>query len=140
MLHLTKLAVGVTDIAHLAALQSARLRSGESLRHRTRNFPRRAAEVADGGSMYWVIAGVLCVRQRITDIVEDQYEDASRCAAILLDPALVPVVGRRTKPFQGWRYLAASDAPADLDAGQAASGEEALPAALRQELRALGLL
>ena len=90
--------------------------------------------------MYWVIAGAMVVRQRITDIVEDQYEDGSRCAAILLDPVLVPVAGRRTKPFQGWRYLTAADAPADLGAGAPAGGVDELPAALRQELRALGLL
>ena len=141
MLHLTKLAVGVTDLTHLAALQAARRAgNGGVIRHLTRNFARRAAEVTDGGSMYWVVAGTLAVRQPILDIVEAAYDDGSRCAAIVLDAALVPVLGRRTKPFQGWRYLAAADAPPDLGSGQAAEGIDALPPALLQELRTLGLL
>lgn len=139
MLHLIKLCVGVTDTAHLAALQAARLAAGQTLRHRTRNFPRRAAEILDGGSLYWIIAGVVCVRQHITDIVDDARDDGTRCAALLLDRQLVPVAGRRTKPFQGWRYLAAADAPPDLAAGTIA-GLDALPPHLLRELRALGLL
>jgi hypothetical protein len=141
VLHLTKLAVGVTDLTHLAALQAARrASSGGILRHLTRSFPRRSAEVTDGGSMYWVVAGMLCVRQPILDIVEAAYDDGSRCAAIMLDQALVPVRGRRTKPFQGWRYLAAGDAPPDLTIGGTADGIDELPPALLQELRSLGLL
>ena len=80
------------------------------------------------------------VRQLITDIVEDTLSDGSRCAAIVLDPTLVGVAGRPTKPFQGWRYLAAPDAPADLVAGATADGEATMPDALRRELRELGLL
>ena len=140
VLHLIKLCVGVTDVPHLAAEQAARLAAGQALRHRTRNRPRRAAEILDGGSLYWIVAGVLSVRQRITDIVEDRRDDGTRCAALLLDPLLVPVAGRRTKPFQGWRYLAAADAPPDLVTGQAADGIDALPAPLLRELRELGLL
>ena len=140
MLHLIKLCVGVTDLPQLAASQAARLAAGQGLRHRTRNFPRRAAEILDGGSLYWIIAGVLSARQRITDIVEDHRDDGSRCAALLLDPQLVPLVGRRTKPFQGWRYLAAADAPPDISAAGAALGIDALPPQMLRELRALGLL
>jgi len=140
MLHLAKLAVGVRDLEHLRQVQAQRLHDRPPLRHFTRNFPRRAAEVVDGGSLYWVVAGSMLVRQRIIDITEDQWDDGSRCAALVLDAALVPLVGRPTKAFQGWRYLAAADAPADLAAGGAAKGSQDLPPALRQELRALGLL
>ena len=140
MLHIMKLAVGVRDVAHLGAIQSARLALEGRLVHRTRNFPRRAQEILDGGSIYWVIAGALVVRQQVTDVVEDSLADGSRCAAIVLDPTLVGVAGRPTKPFQGWRYLAATDAPADRVAGASAAGEAAMPEALRRELRDLGLL
>jgi hypothetical protein len=140
MLHLAKLAVGIRDIAHLAEVQADRLERRPPLRHLTRNFPRRAAEVIDGGSIYWVIAGSMLARQRIRDIIEDRWDDGSRCAALVLDPALVPLLGRPTKPFQGWRYLLPADAPADRPAGAAAEGEEALPATLRRELQGLGLL
>ena len=140
MLHLMKLAVGIRDLAHLRAVQAARAEADPPLRHYTRNFPRRAAEIRDGGSIYWVVSGALLVRQRILDIVEDRWDDGSACAALVLDPALVPVAGRPTKPFQGWRYLEAGDAPPDLGPQAAAEGVDALPEAMRRELTELGLL
>ena len=136
MLHIAKLCVGVTDIGHLRDLQADRK---ENI-HRTRSFPRRASEVIDGGSLYWVIAGAMVVRQRITDIVEDTLQDGTSCAALHLHRTLVPVAGRPTKPFQGWRYLDADAAPADLTRAMRARGEEELPQTLKKELRALGLL
>jgi len=140
MLHLTKLAVGVRDLPHLRALQAERAAAHPPLRHLTRSFPRRAEEILAGGSMYWVVAGAVIVRQRVLDIVADQRADGTPCTALLLDPALIPVLGRRAKPFQGWRYLAAADAPGDLDGVLAAEGAETLPAELLRELRALCLL
>ena len=139
-LNLVKLCVGVSDVAHLHALQAARVAAGQMLCHRTRNFPRRADELRDGGSLYWVIAGAIVVRQPITDIVEDVRADGVRCAAILLAPDLIPVAGRPMKAFQGWRYLTGDDAPADLVEGAEALGEADLPDAMRRELRKLGLL
>ena len=140
MLHVTKLAVGVRDADHLSALQADRTRDGSPLRHRTRNFPRRRPEVIQGGSMYWVIAGTMMARQRILDIVEDRREDHTPCTSFLLDPAIVPLIGRPTRPFQGWRYLDPDDAPPDLPALGAIGGLDSLPAAMRHELRALCLL
>jgi len=140
MLHLTKLCVGITDIADLRQHQAARLARGEALRHRTRSFPRRAAEVIDGGSLYWVISGATVVRQRVIDIVEDQWEDGSKCAALMFAPDLVAVAARPTRPFQGWRYLDPAAAPRDLAVGQGAEGSDALPAKLRRDLEHLGLL
>lgn len=140
MLHLTKLAVGVRDIDHLRDLQAERLDTNPPLRHRTRNFPRRREEVIDGGSMYWVIGGSMLARQRIVDIIEDRWDDDSACTALILDPTLVPLEGRPTKPFQGWRYLAADDAPRDRAGPAAVIGIEALPPALRRELTSLCLL
>ncbi len=140
MLHLTKLAVGVRDIDHLRALQAERMQAHPPLRHRTRNFPRRREDVLDGGSMYWVISGSLLARQRIVDLIEDQRDDGTPCSAIVLDPVIVPLAGRPTKAFQGWRYLQPDDAPPDLPEIGAIIGVEALPAALRRDLRALCLL
>jgi hypothetical protein len=140
MLHLTKLAVGVRDIDHLRDLQAERAVRSPPLRHRTRNFPRRHQEVIDGGSMYWVIGGSMLVRQRIVDIVEDQRDDGTACTGLLLDPRLVPLAGRPTKPFQGWRYLRADEAPRDLTVGPRARGEDRLPPELRRELQVLCLL
>nr|WP_294509931.1 DUF1489 domain-containing protein [uncultured Rhodopila sp.] len=140
MLHLTKLAVGVRDTDHLRQLQAARLRDDPPLRHRTRNTPRRRAEVLDGGSIYWVIAGSMLARQRILDIVEDQHDDLTACTGLILDPEIVPLIGRPIRPFQGWRYLDAEAAPPDLPAMGAAGGLDTLPPALRMELRALCLI
>ena len=120
MLHLMKLAVGIRDIAHLRKVQEGRLAADGRLRHLTRSFPRRAAEIIDGGSKYRVIAGAMVVRQRIPGIVETaSYDDGSACAAIHLDPDLVLVAGRPVRAFQGWRYLAAEAAPPDIVAGEA---------------------
>lgn len=140
MLHVMKLAVGISDLAHLARVQAHRIETDPPLRHWTRNAPRRAAEIIDGGSIYWVIAGTLLARQRILDIVPETWDDGSACVAFVLDPEIVPVVGRATKPFQGWRYLNAADAPADLGKMAEAVGAEALPASMAAELRGLGLL
>jgi hypothetical protein len=140
MLHMMKLAVGVRDIAHLAALQQARAAVQPPLRHRTRSFPRRAAEILEGGSMYWVIAGAMVVRQPILDIIEDQRDDSTPCTGIVLDPRLIPVEGRLMKPFQGWRYLAAADAPADVSTGPRPRGGQDIPPELMRALRELCLL
>lgn len=138
MIHLIKLAVGIRDIAHLTTAQAERQASEPPLRHRTRHGPKRSAEIIAGGSLYWVVAGRLQCRQKILDIREDRYPDGSACAALILDPALVAVDPRPTKPFQGWRYLRAEDAPPDL--AESAVGESGLPAGLRMALRELCLL
>jgi hypothetical protein len=140
VLHLIKLSVGPKDIGQLRDIQARRAGEDPPLRHRTRMFPRRAAELTAGGSIYWVVAGFLQVRQRLLEVREEQWEDGSSCAGLVLDPELVPVVPRQTKPFQGWRYLAPEAAPADVAAIAEAQGADELPERLRAELRALGLL
>ena len=135
-LHLVKLAVGAKSVADVAAWQAARAKASPPLRHRTRNFPRRASEILDGGSIYWVVNGVLAVRQCLRDIREGQQDDGTKCTELVLDPRLVPVRGRFMKPFQGWRYLAAADAPPD----EALTSAGAMPEELRRELAALALL
>jgi hypothetical protein len=137
-LHLIKLAVGAGSVDDVRAWQAARAKANPPLRHRTRNFPRRADEILDGGSIYWVVARVVAVRQRIVDIVQAEQPDGTRCTDLVLHPKLVPVHGRLMKPFQGWRYLSADDAPLD-DVTGAVSRDE-LPAALRRELAALALI
>ena len=50
-----------------------------------------------------------------------------------------PVESRPCRPFQGWRYLEAKDAPSDLSR-EAAAGIADMPEAMRRELAQLGLL
>ena len=107
------------------------------LRHRTRNFPRRAEEVLDGGSIYWVINRLVTARQRVRDIAEGVRDDGTKCTDLMLDPLLIPVQPRVMRPFQGWRYLTAADACADLVFGAV---DDALPETLRRELAALALI
>jgi hypothetical protein len=134
MLHICKLSVGVRDLAQLRARQAG---SAPPF-HQTRNFPRRAAEVLDGGSLYWVIGGIMSVRQPIIDIQPDTWDDGAPCARLTFAREYIPVAGRKIRPFQGWRYLQAADAPPDLTAVNA--DESALPEHLRHALRALCLL
>jgi len=140
MLHLAKLAVGIKDIAHLREVQARRAAHAPPLRHQTRMVPRRVPELTAGGSIYWVIAGAMLVRQRVLDVVEDRWDDDTRCAGLVLDPALIPVEGRPTRAFQGWRYLTPADAPADLGTAGPAIGADGLPEELRRQLRTLCLL
>ena len=88
--------------------------------------------------MYWVIAGTMMARQRIWTSSRTGATTGA-CTGLILDPELVPLVGRPTRPFQGWRYLD-PDARHPTCRQWACSGLEALPAALRHELRALCLL
>ncbi len=135
-----KLAVGVRDIAHLVEIQQRRAVQDPPLRHQTRNMPKRAAEITDGGSIYWVINRAVQVRQRITDIVKDVWDDGSVCTGLVLDPQLVRVAARAMKPFQGWRYLNPQDAPPDIGGAGHVSGVDELPEQIRLALTHLALL
>ncbi|MDD2878411.1 MAG: DUF1489 domain-containing protein [Acidiphilium sp.] len=139
MIHLVKLAVGVRDVGHLADIQRRRMTSDPPLRHQTRSCPKRADELRDGGSIYWVIAGAILVRQRILDVIGDDWDDGTKCTGLVLDPALVRVAARPTRPFQGWRYLTTEDAPMDISSDAARMADD-LPASLQRDLRALALL
>jgi hypothetical protein len=138
MLHLMKLAVGARDVADLRAWQDERARVEPPLRHRTRSAPRRAEEIVAGGSIYWIVSGAMLVRQRVLDVIEDRWDDGTACAGIVLDRTLVPVQARLVRPFQGWRYLQAADAPGDQRADDPSLPP--LPEPLRRELRALCLI
>lgn len=140
-LHLIKLCVGVDDIAELTAWQERRLAELKSrgeppeLGHTTRQMPRRRDEIITGGSLYWVIRGVIQLRQPIIDLRPVRGGDGiERCRIVLSpDSFLTAPVPRRA--FQGWRYLEAKDAPRDLS-----SHERSLPPELSAELAELGLL
>jgi hypothetical protein len=143
-LHLVKLCVGAATIEDLADWQRGRLAAmrkvGETPRlfHRTFQTPKREAELLEGGSLYWVIKGVIQARQRLVGFEEGTKDDGSRCCLILLGKALVPVRPVPRRAFQGWRYLDAADAPPDL--GKVGKGFESLPPKMRRELADLGLL
>ena len=141
-LHLIKLCVGADSIADLEEWIEERVRERLARReaarslHVTRMAPSRAAEIVGGGSLYWIIKGQLSARQRLIEI--EPFVDADgigRCR-LWLDPKLVKVSPRPMRPFQGWRYFAAKDAPPDL--GRSGAGR--MPEELRRALGELGLL
>lgn len=134
-LHLIKLAVGFDDVDGIRRFQAARLKAFGHVFHLTRMIPKRADELTDGGSIYWVIKGLLMARQTILEVVEDQDDEGRRRCKLMLGAELVEVERRPHKPFQGWRYLTAEAAPRDR-----LPGEEEPPPEMAAELRRLGLL
>lgn len=138
-LHLMKLSVGTKGVRDLARWQAGRGRGPDGLpRHVTRMRPRREAELLDGGSIYWSIKGVVLCRQRLLRLEEVVGDDGIPRCALILDPALVRVTPTPRRPFQGWRYLAAEDAPRDL--GGFREDEEDLPPRLSMALAEFGVV
>lgn len=143
-LHLIKLCVGCNSVRDLQDWIKQRLkekrRRGEKPEHihRTRMVPKRAAELTDGGSLFWVIRGEIACRQRIRAVRPFRDKDGIGRCGLVLDPKVVLVAPRPFRAFQGWRYLAPKDAPRDL--AKAAPGAAAMPEKLRRELSQLGLM
>lgn len=105
--------------------------------HTTRMVPTRRDELLDGGSLYWVIKGRIQVRQHLLDIRPFTDDAGVKRCDLVLEPRLILTQYQPKRPFQGWRYLKADDAPADIKT----SGKgEALSEQMRQELSELCLL
>lgn len=136
--HLLKLCVGISTVEELAVSQARRLAGGGPLIHRTRHTPRRAGEVLDGGSIYWIIKGFVQVRQRIIGIERLTDNDGRPYCALHRDPELIRTIPQPRRPHQGWRYLDLEDAP--RDAGAYVAGEDQPPPEMAAELRELGLI
>ena len=143
-LNLLKLCVGcesVEDLEEWIAMKlDQRRRAGEAVEnfHTTRMIPTRAAELVDGGSLYWVIKGSVQCRQRLLEVRPFiDGEGISRCH-LMLDPTVVRTDWQPRRAFQGWRYLKQTEAPLDLGKGR--KGVAEMPVKLRQELTELGLL
>jgi hypothetical protein len=142
MLHLVKLCVGCDSLADLAAWQKQRLKEKKAkgqkpeLVHITRQMPKRAEDLLDGGSLYWVIKGQIAARQKLIELRPMTVKGVPHCG-LVYHKELVAVRPRPRSAFQGWRYFEPADAPPDLGT---AKGDKNLPEALRRELAALGLL
>jgi hypothetical protein len=133
-LHLIKLCVGAESLEDLMEWRRRHFAAGDPWLMHTRQTPRRAAELVDGGSLYWVIKGMIQCRQSIQAIATVGEGSAARCEVTLdLEPIVTAAAPRR--PFQGWRYLRGEDAPPDLPTGVA---EGAVPYELETRLRQIG--
>ena len=71
-LHLIKLCVGADTPDDLRAWRAKRAAQGHRPIVHTRQTPKRAADLLDGGSLFWVFKGVVLVRQPILAVVSDQ--------------------------------------------------------------------
>ena len=131
-LNISKVAVGCASLESLRRRQQSRVADGV-VPVVTRFRPKRADELI-GGSIFWIIKHRIAARQTIIGFADGD----DRRTVIRLDPLLVPVRARPKRAHQGWRYLAADDAPRDLGDGEDDLAE--LPPDLAVRLSALALI
>ena len=109
---------------------------------RTRYKPKRADEILDsGGSIYRVIKGRICCRQKIIgfDVSED-LNGKPQCL-IMTDTQIMQTHAAHHRPFQGWRYFKEADLPEDRGIYVIGQDEGAqLSPEMEAELKAAGLL
>lgn len=134
-INLAKLCVGVESVDDLSSRIDAR-QSTETL-HITRMWPKKESELLNGGSLYWVIKGVILARQRIISLDEQIGQDGIRRCGIRMDAELFRTEAAPRRPFQGWRYLAPKDSPSDLKMSRI--DEDQLPPGLMAELAEIGV-
>src|SRR5688500_10759280 len=115
-LHLIKLCVGCDSIENLEAWIEERMKQRRRARepleqtHTTRMIPKRAAELIDGGSLYWVIRGSVQARQRLIDVRSFRDTDGVRRCHLVMAPQVTATEWQPRRAFQGWRYLRPEDA------------------------------
>ncbi len=138
-INLVKLCVGIDSVEHLESHRATRRLEGtESLnQHITRMWPRRESELLNGGSIYWVIKGVIQARQIVLRLDEVIGNDGIRRCGIVMDPEIIRTQAATRRPFQGWRYLEPIDSPADL--GNRAVAQDDLPPELMTALADIGV-
>ena len=127
-----KLCVGASTVEELLEWQRTREPNGPWIM-RTRQTPKRAADLINGGSLFRVFKGVILCRQAILEVNTVGQGVNAHCE-VTLDHTPVLVVPQPRRAFQGWRYLAPKDAPADLP--QDSFGE--IPTELARKLREVG--
>ena len=136
-LHLVKLCVGVSAVQEMRNWAKIARGTGEVCDHVTRMFPRRKDQILPGGSLYWVIKGMILCRQPIADLERVTGEDGIERCRIVFKPQIILVRPTPRRAFQGWRYLEQADCPADLTKGETKAD---FPEQMRRDLAELGLL
>lgn len=135
-IHIVKLAVGAESLEDLLGWEKNR--PGVYHIH-TRNRPTRWQELLDGGSLYWVIKGQIICRREIAgfELVENKDGASERDGPywkIGLHNRHIATELQPKRPFQGWRYLKASETPRDI-----VDGEHDLPPEMARALKEAGV-
>ena len=131
-IHLIKLCVGCDTVEELVDWRREQ-GSPDPWIMRTRQTPKRAGELTEGGSLYRVFKGFVLCRQRILAVETVGAGPASRCE-VTLDAEIVLTLPTPRRAFQGWRYLDHKEAPGDL----MGFSEGAAPPELARRLREIG--
>ena len=137
--NLVKLCVGadaVEDLTRWQADQAARLPGWQPC-HVTRMWPKRAPELLNGGSLFWVFKGVILARQPILALEERRGADGIARCALMFAPQVIRTEAAPRRPFQGWRYMDPKDSPRDLPKSRIT--DTALPEPLALALAEIGL-
>ena len=142
MLHLIKLSVGSTSFSSLDSWQQRvafKHSSGKKVfNHGTTMRPKRTEELLAGGSVYWVVKGFIIGRNPLVAIDYDPKAAGRQKCSLLCGLPMIPVMPRRFRAFQGWRYFKPADAPRDMTRTQMKKGH--LPPEMMAELSDLGLI
>ena len=136
--HLSRPAVGIESLEHFHEVITTRAKTGDpnvTFMH-TRNTPKRAEELCDGGSVYWIIKRQFVARQKILQVEKLEDDNGRSYCLIYLEADLVHTVPQPRRAHQGWRYLNPADAPVDLPRGD----EGDMSPEMAMELKELGLL
>lgn len=134
-LHMIKLCVGCDTVEELLEWRRVEMADLDPWILRTRQTPKRAAELVDGGSLYRVYKGFILSRQRILAVDTVGEGIQARCE-VTLDANVILTAPTPRRAFQGWRYLTAAEAPPDL--GPANLSGNPMPTDLARQLRELG--
>ena len=143
--NIVKLAVGVQSVEELALIQRRFLKQAGALAnngfyHSTKLMPKKHEAIVKSGSLYWVIKGVICARQKIVAITKQEDSDGIKRCKIFLNDTIIKTTPIRKRPFQGWRYLKRNKTPADIADPVTGTFEDDIPLEVQQKLLEVGLL
>lgn len=141
-LHILKVAAGISSIDQLKLIVDRYAYHDPDLGHimhmSSRNTPKRAAELLDGGSVYWIIKRAIVARAPLVAIREEERLDGRKGCQMCIRPEVVLTAPQPKRGFQGWRYLKDTEAPEDLANMIGSEGHGSPELAI--ELKELGLL
>ena len=145
MVNLVKIAVGVTSVEELSLRQAEFLKKINDKKfpyfyHSTRMMPKKHEDIISNGSLYWVVKGAICARQKVLDIVKFEDTDGKKRCKIFLAAEIVKTKPVRKRPFQGWRYLKKHITPEDLNEPIKANFDSNIPIHLQKQLLEMGVL